>query len=170
MMRVRTFRALLAVLAMGTLTGCQNYYIAQRNVFSDDYGNVVSVEYGHSDEDHVNTFISPATGKEMEFKSRLVVVAHLPDGDKFTAWQCMNFLPRGTMYKTDNEKWMLLASGFACTIYERVSKSSSDYREVYRGILCDTTPVDTEDNPKWKTIKAPQNGRYSSKQKQEIKE
>ena len=127
--------ALLAAAAIAA--GCHSYSIVQSNVFVDEDGNVVTVEYGRSDRDHVNTFISPTTGKEMEFKSKLVVCAELPDGDSFTAWQCMNFLARGTMYKTDNEKWMLLADGFSCVIYHRTDDKTR-YLEVYRGVLCDT--------------------------------
>ena len=63
------------------LSGCQSYTIVQQNYFSDDDGNVVRVDYGRSDSDHVNTFISPATGKEMDFRSKLMVKVTLPDGD-----------------------------------------------------------------------------------------
>jgi len=94
--------------SLTALLGCQSYTIVQRNVFADDDGNVVSVEYGRSESDHVNTFIAPATGKEMEFKSKLMVRArfagNVPDflevlnrgtvtnrieraDESFTAWQ-----------------------------------------------------------------------------------
>jgi len=141
------------LLAALLLQGCQSYTIVQRNVFADDDGNVVSVEYGRSESDHVNTFVSPATGKEMEFKSKLVVVARLPDGDSFKAWQCMNFLPRGTMYRTDNDEWMLLANGFSCTIYRQAEEDETKYLEVFRGVLCDIDDsYKPEKNDKWKKI------------------
>ena len=143
---------MLAVLAL-TLAGCQSYTIVQRNVFADDAGNVVSVEYGRSASDHVNTFISPASGQEMEFKSKLVVIAELPDGDSFKAWQCMNFLPYGTMYRTDNDRWMLLANGFTCVIYRQTDEDETRYREVYRGVLCDIDKdVKVERNEKWRDV------------------
>ena len=133
------------------MAGCQSYTIVQRNVFVDDRGNAVAVEYGRSESEHVNTFRSPVTGEEMEFKSKLVVLAELPGGDSFKAWQCMNFLPYGTMYKTDNERWMLLANGFSCTIYRQSESDETQYREVYRGVLCDIDKdVRVERDEKWK--------------------
>ena len=133
------------------MAGCQSYTIVQRNVFVDDRGNAVAVEYRRSESEHVNTFRSPVTGEEMEFKSKLVVLAELPGGDSFKAWQCMNFLPYGTMYKTDNERWMLLANGFSCTIYRQSESDETQYREVYRGVLCDIDKdVRVERDEKWK--------------------
>ena len=127
----------IAAAAVLALAGCQSYEIVQRNVFSDEDGNIVSVDYGRSDKEHVNTFVAPFTGKEMEFRSRLVVKAELPDGTTFTAWQCMNFMRRGTMYKTDNGRWMYLANGFTCILFER-DEERDDYRVVFRGVLCQT--------------------------------
>jgi len=136
--RMESWRAFAAAALLALAAGCQSYTIVQQNVFVDDDGNVVVVGYGRSESDHVNTFIAPTTGKEMEFRSRLVVRAELPDGERFTAWQCMNFLARGTMYKTDDEEWMLLANGFSCTVYRRTKEDETRYLEVYRGVLCDT--------------------------------
>ena len=138
------------------LQGCQSYDIVQRNVFADDHGNIVSVDYGRSESEHVNTFVSPVTGKEMDFRSKLVVVAELPDGDSFKAWQCMNFLPYGTMYKTDSGEWMLLANGFSCTIYHQTEEDETKYLEVYRGVLCDVDDtVKSKKNDKWKSVLKP---------------
>ena len=147
-------RACGLVALLLSLAGCQSYVIVQRNVFADDDGNIVSVEYGRSESDHVNTFKSPVTGKEMEFKSKLVVLATLPDGDTFKAWQCMNFMPRGTMYRTDDDEWMLLANGFSCTVYHQVKEDTTQYAEVYRGVLCDIDDsVKVKKNDKWREIK-----------------
>ena len=134
--------------------GCQSYTIVQKNVFVDDDGNVVVVEYGRSESDHVNTFVAPTTGKEMEFRSKLMVRAELPDGKRITAWQCMNFLARGTMYKTDNEEWMLLANGFSYTVYRQTDEDETRYLEVYRGVLCDTHEADAkkEKDERWKVV------------------
>ena len=146
-LRLKSFLALVLV------AGCQSYTIVQRNVFADDDGNVVSVEYGRSEKNHVNTFKSPVNGEEMEFKSKLVVLAELPDGDSFKAWQCMNFLPYGTMYKTDDEEWMLLANGFSCTVYHQDERNETRYREVFRGVLCDIDKdVKAVKNEKWKEV------------------
>ena len=154
------FSLLALVSAALSLTqGCRSYDLVQRNIFADDDGNVVIVDYGRSEKPHVNTFISPVTGKEMEFKSKLVVEVELPDGDDFTAWQCMNFLPYGTMYRSDNKKWMMLANGFSCTVYIRTEEDETQYREVYRGVLCDTPEVEIKKNDKWKTV-APSGKEY----------
>ena len=77
-------------------------------------------------------------GKEMDFKSKLVVKVSLPDGNSFIAWQCMNFLRGGTMYKSDNELWMFHAIGLSCAIFRQTEDDSTKYLEVYRGILCNT--------------------------------
>ena len=155
----------LVALAAMFAAGCQSYDIVQRNVFSDEDGNLVAVDYGRSERDHVNTFVAPLTGKEMEFKSKLVVRAELPDGETFTAWQCMNFLRHGTMYRTDNLKWMLLANGFSCVVYRQVEDSPDNYREVYRGVLCDTPDIGKrKKDERWKPV--PPDGRtYKPREK-----
>ena len=144
------------LLTTALLQGCQSYTVVQRNVFVDDRGNAVSVEYGRSESDHVNTYKSPVNGEKLEFKSKLVVLAELPDGDGFKAWQCMNYLPYGTMYKSDNEEWMLHANGFSCTIYRQTEEDETKYLEVFRGVLCDIDKdVKAERNDKWKDVLRP---------------
>jgi len=145
---MRRFLSILLLLA----TGCQSYTVTQRNVFVDDDGFVVTVDYGRSDTDHENTFIAPMTGKEMEFRSRLAVHVELPDGDSFTAWQCMNLYSRGTLYQTDNKKWMFLANGFSCTIYHQAKGDKTKYYEVYRGVVCDTPEIEIEKDDRWRVI------------------
>ena len=159
-----------AAVALAMLTGCQSYEVVQRNVFSDEDGNLVAVDYGRSEKDHVNTFIVPMTGKEMEFKSKLVVKAELPDGETFTAWQCMNFLKRGTMYKTDNGRWMLLANGFSCIVYRQVEDDPDNYREVYRGVLCETPDIGRakERDDRWKNV--PAGGRVYMQRDKSVKQ
>lgn len=140
------------VLVAAVVSGCQSYQITQRNIFSDEDGFVVTVDYGHSESDHFNTFISPMTGEELEFKSRLMVNVELPNGDDFIAWQCMNFLRRGTMYRTDNDEWMFLANGFSCTVYHQTDEDETRYLEVYRGVVCDSPKIDVEKNDKWRIL------------------
>lgn len=141
-------------LALGALilAGCQSYRIVQRNVFSDEDGFLVTVAYGVSESDHVNTFVSPVTGQEMPFKSRLVVEVDLPDGESFKAWQCMNFQTRGTMYRTDNGKWQVLVNGFSCIVYRQSGDDPQAYRTAYRGVLCDTPQVDVKKDDRWKAV------------------
>ena len=162
-------RAIAAAAALA-LAGCQSYEIVQRNVFSDEDGNLVAVDYGRSEKAHVNTFVAPMTGKEMEFKSKLVVRAELPDGETFTAWQCMNFMRRGTMYKTDNGRWMLLADGFSCVVFRQAEDDPDNYREVYRGVLCDTPDigVSKEKDSRWTVV--PSGGRVYKKQAEKVQQ
>ena len=143
----------LATAALLLLQGCQSYQIVQRNVFADDDGRVIVVDYGRSDSDHYNSFVSPVTGKEMDFHTRLVVKVQLPDGDTIKAWQCMNFLPRGTMYMTDDEEWKVLANGFSCIIYHRTDeKPPRDYLEVFRGVICDTPEMEVKKDERWHDV------------------
>lgn len=153
--RIFLFGALMALFA-----GCQSYEILQHNIFSDDDGNVVRIGYGRSDAKHKNTFRNPANGKIMDYESNLVVEVDLPDGDSITAWMCMNMLPSGSMYKTDNEKWMVHVTGFTATVYLRVPDREDLYQEVYRGILCETPKSDYEPNPKWRQLKKDAHGRW----------
>ena len=156
-------RSLVTSVLLGlALAGCQSYDIVQTNIFSDDGGNVVRIDYGRSDKEHVNTFRNPANGKEMEFKSRLVIQVVLPDGNDFTAWQCMNFTPSGTMYKTDDESWLVHVNGFSCAIFEHtpVPQDPGLYREVYNGILCESPKSDYKPNPKWRKMKWTANGKW----------
>jgi len=141
------------------LVGCQSYDILQTNVFSDDDGYIVTVEYGRSESDHTNTFIAPTNGQEMEFKSKLVVRVHLPDGDSFKAWQCMNFTERGTMYRTDDKEWMFLATGFGCQVYH-LTKDGDRYAEVYRGVICEAPKSDYEADERWRTLKKGADGKW----------
>ena len=143
----------LCASVLSLLSGCQSYEIVQRNIFADDDGNVVVVDYGRSESDHCNTFVSPVTGKELEFRSKLVVKVQLPDGDDFKAWQCMTTLPRGTLYQSDNGEWKFLANGFSCMIYHRTGEPPPrDYLEVYRGVICETPDREVERNDKWRDI------------------
>ena len=145
--------ARLAALAalMGSLAGCRGFEITHRNVFSDADGNCVTIDYGRSESDHRSTFVSPVTGKELEFKSRLAVEVELPDGDSFVGWQCMNFT-KGTMYQSNDEEWKVLVAGFSCIIYRRTDEEPPRYREVYSGVVCDTPEIEVEKNDKWKDV------------------
>ena len=116
--------------------------------------------YGRSRSAHVNRFRNPATGREVEFESKLVVRVHLPDGDSFTAWQCMNFFGSGTMYKTDDDEWQILVNGFTCRIYLRRDDDSGLYDEVYRGILCDSPKSEREKESKWRSMKKDSSGMW----------
>jgi len=150
----------LPIIAALLLSGCQSYEIVQTNIFADDAGNVVRVDYGRSDSDHTNTFKAP-NGKELEFKSRLVVDVTLPDGDDFTAWQCMNMSGRGSLYRTDDEEWMCHMTGFACFLYRRVEQNGkSAYREMFRGICCETPKSDFKPNPNWRKLKKDAKGEW----------
>ncbi len=145
------YRVFLVALLL-SLAGCNSYRIVQKNVFSNEDGYLVSIDYGVADKDHVNTFVSPMTGEELEFKSKLLILAELPDGEAFKAWQCMNFQPRGTMYQTDNEEWKVLVNGFTCIVYAQNKENERHYDIVYRGVLCETPKIDVKKDERWRTI------------------
>ena len=156
-------RSFVASVVLGlTMAGCQSYDIVQSNIFANDDGDAVRIDYGRSGSDHVNTFVNPATGDEMDFKSRLVVKVRLPDGESFTAWQCMNFLASGTMYRTDDEDWLVLVNGFTCMVYAKdpVPEDPGRYREVYRGILCESPKSEFKPNPKWRKLTKGSDGKW----------
>ena len=156
-------RSFVASVVLGlTMAGCQSYDIVQSNIFANDDGDAVRIDYGRSGSDHVNTFVNPATGEEMDFKSRLVVKVRLPDGESFTAWQCMNFLASGTMYRTDDEDWLVLVNGFTCMVYAKdpVPEDPGRYREVYRGILCESPKSEFKPNPKWRKLTKGSDGKW----------
>ena len=117
------------------LAGCTSFHQTQVVKFVDDDGRFAEVAYGYGDKDHVTTWTSPINGKEIELKSKLRVKVRMDDGPSFTAFQCMNSLGSGTMYKTDNDRWMFLANGFTCAVFE-LEDGSEDYKAVFQGVLC----------------------------------
>ena len=149
-------KAIPSLLLLALLAGCNSYRVVQRNVFSDEDGFLVALNYGVAEKTHENTFVSPVTGETMPFRSRLLVLAELPDGEELKAWQCMNFLPRGTMYQTDDEKWKILAEGFSCVVYQKDAESGGDYQIVYRGVLCDSPAMNVEKDDRWREVRQPQ--------------
>ena len=149
-------RILLLVALLALAGGCNSYRVVQQNVFSDEDGFLVALNYGVAEKTHENTFVSPVTGETMPFRSRLLVLAELPDGEELKAWQCMNFLPRGTMYQTDDEKWKILVEGFSCTLYAQNPENERDYAIVYRGVLCDSPAVEVKKDDRWREIRSPQ--------------
>lgn len=133
----RVFPLIGAALCALFLTACTSYRLFQTSVFTNDEGEQATVYYGRLDKDHTTTYVWPMTGKEMTLTSRLVVEVVLPDGTSFIAYQCMNVLSSGTMYRSNNEKWMFHANGLSCTVYKRVEVDGrEDYLDVYRGIVC----------------------------------
>ena len=130
------FRSFAAgLLFAGLVAGCTSFEVSQTSHFTDDNGNIITVEYGSGKEEHVTTFTSPANGKKMEMRSRLRVRVQLPDETKFMAFQCMNFQRSGTMYRTDDEEWLFHANGFTSRVY-RFDPSKNDYLLWYEGVIC----------------------------------
>lgn len=151
-------RSIVIACVVLPICGCQSYVIVQSNIFSDDDGNVVRVDYGRSDEKHENYYENPTNGQKEKYLSNLVIDVYLPDGDSLTAWECMNFTSEGTMYKTDNDRWMIQVTGFSCRVYRMANRNL--YREVYRGILCDSPKVDYTPDPKWRKLKKDSQGQW----------
>jgi len=136
---LHTVAAAFAALA---LAGCTSFHQTQVVKFVDDDGRFAEVVYGYGDKDHVTTWTSPINGKEIELKSKLRVKVYMEDGPGFMAFQCMNTLGSGTMYKTDNDRWMFLANGFTCAVFE-LEDGSDDYKSIFQGVLCQP-PVNEE--------------------------
>lgn len=84
------FQRAIAFLAIVSVCGCQSYEIRQTCIYSDDAGRVVSVDYCKAHEPHISSFVNPATGKEVDFESRLLVNVERDWDEPFTAWQSMN--------------------------------------------------------------------------------
>lgn len=140
---MRSIASIFAGAVALLLAGCASFHQTQVVKFVDDDGQFVTVVYGYGDEDHVTKWVSPVNGKEIELKSKLRVKVRMEDGPDFTAYQCMNTLGSGTMYKTDNDRWMFLANGFTCAVFEW-DERQQDYRYMFQGVLCQT-PEDAED-------------------------
>jgi len=141
----------LATLALVLCAGCGGVTYVQTNVFVDEDGRIAQVEYGRSEEEHVNTFVSPVTGKTMDYSSHLAIRATLTQNVREKAWQCMNFLSSGTMYETDDQDWKFLVNGFTFSAYLR--QKDGRYLETYRGVLCDTPGERAKKDERWKIIR-----------------
>ena len=127
-----------ACLAALVLAGCASFDPMQTSLFTDENGNIVSVDYGRSKKDHESKFTAPS-GKVMTMKSKLAVRVTLPDGTDFVAWECMNPLSSGTMYRTNNEKWMYHANGITCQVFSKTvnPEGKEDYLLVFEGMICE---------------------------------
>ena len=132
---------LASVAALAAVVGCTSFRSMQTAIFVNDDGQFIDVEYGTGDE-HVTTFISPGNGEEMEMRTKLRVIVTMPDGERLLGFQCMNFLPSGTMYETDNKEYMFHANGFTFRVF-RMLPDKSGYARYYEGVLSQTI-----DNPK----------------------
>jgi len=141
----------LVFLSLCSLLGCNSYRIVDTHKFMDEDGAVATVDYGRAEKNHVNTFRSPVNGQEMEYSSNLVVDVELPDGESFTAWRAMNFTGVGTLYRSDDEEWMVLAAGFTCRVAHR--DEDGRFREVFKGALCNTPVEKPERDSRWRKVK-----------------
>ena len=120
------------------IAGCASFTPMQTSLFTDEEGNLITVEYGNTKNPRESKFTAP-NGKVMTMKSRLAVDVTLPDGTDFFAWECMNTLPSGTMYRSGNEKWMFHANGITCEVFEKTvnPQGQDDYLLVFEGIICE---------------------------------
>ncbi len=136
-------KRLASIFVAFALAGCASFHQTQRVKFVDDDGRFAEVVYGYGDKDHITTWTSPINGKEIELKSKLRVKVSLENGPSFLAYQCMNTLRSGTMYKTDNDRWMFLANGFTSAVFE-LDEANEEYKAIFEGVLCQP-PVNEED-------------------------
>lgn len=137
---MRGLRFLAVLSAVLLLKGCVSWEVVQNAVFTDVDGRVIGVKYGQAEEYHASEFISPGNGKKAEFRSRLLVEVITYDGDGFRAWQTFNPLASGTMYRSDDGRWMFLAGGMYCMLMRqdptRFDKyGQPDYRIVFEGVM-----------------------------------
>ena len=131
--------ALSLVAAMLVMfAGCVSFKPQQACMFTDSEGDIVAVEYGRTKREHKSNFVAPS-GKVMESKSSRAVRVTLPDGESFLAWECMNSLPSGTMYRSGDENWMYHANGISCRVFHKAvnpGTGQDDYLVVFEGIVC----------------------------------
>ena len=120
--------------ALFLAAGCNTITQVQTMTFVDDNANVVVVDYGRAEKEHVGKCKSPTTGEDMDFRTKLLVKVVMPDGYSFKAWQTMNVLPSGTMYRSDDERWLFHARGITSSVYERTI-DKTDYKLVYEGVM-----------------------------------
>ena len=114
--------------------GCNTTTLVQTMSFVDDNGNVIEVDYSRAEKEHIGKCKSPMTGEDMDFRTKLLVKVTMPDGSSFKAWQTMNVLPSGTMYRSDDERWLFHARGIVSSVYERTI-DKTDYKLVYEGAM-----------------------------------
>lgn len=122
----------LAVALLAAFCGCNTVTVTQANVFQDEDGFSLRVEYGTLKRAHTTHFVSP-NGREQDFESQLTVAVELPDGKSFRGYQCLNPLPQGTMYESGNRKYLYHASGFACRVYQL--GEDGEYYTIFEGQL-----------------------------------
>lgn len=125
-----------AILLFAALAGCVSFQAKQTDMFTDEQGNIVTVTYGELKKKVRTTFVSPNTKKPYNMTTALAVEVSLPDGSSFSARQCYNPLPSGTMYISGNDKWLFRAMGLFCTVY-RWNDRLNDYAEVFSGQICE---------------------------------
>lgn len=131
---MNTKKTIVLLFAAAALAGCNTFTPSQTSSFADEDGHIVSVTYGTLKKEHRTEFVSPVDGRKIDMKSKLAVGVKLPDGGQWRAYQCMNMLPTGTMYKTDDGKWLFHANGTTCSVY-LIDESHRDYILVFDGTL-----------------------------------
>ncbi len=128
-----------AVLA-AVLAGCVSFTTNQSFLFTDEDGNLIRVDYGSSKRAHTSNFTAP-NGKVFASSTSTGVRVTLPDGERFVAWNCLNPLTQGAMYRSDDEEWMYLANGATCTVFQKAvnPEGKDDYLIIFEGIVCKDT-------------------------------
>ena len=134
-MKIKISHLLAAVFSLLFLSGCNCFNWKQTLRFINEDGEIIVVDYGVGDSEHVTKFNAPKTGRPLEFKSKNRVIVTLTDGKSFDGYECVNELRSGAMYQSDDEEWYYHANGFTCTVYRRVGKTR-DYAPVFTGVVC----------------------------------
>ena len=133
-MKTAFSRFALPLAAALLAAGCTSFEPTFANSFMDDEGNVVHVQNGRLSDDHVFKVVSPGNGKIVDYKSKEAVKLTLPGGERFVAYQTLNTIPIGNMYKTDDNGIIYVTNGLMCRIYALL-EDGSDHLLVFEGNL-----------------------------------
>ena len=117
------------------LAGCASFRRTQRDMFIDDDGYLVHVEYGERSSPHRYKMVSPMNGRSIDCESKLMVRVQLPDEKWITCYFCQNDFTYGTMYSTDDGDWKYFTTGLECAVFRKDTRRN-DYLIVYKGTAC----------------------------------
>lgn len=125
-------RTLLITIIALMFAGCSSFTVKRTANFINDMNEVISVDYGVSDDHHESIFYMPSTGMRLPYKTDQQVRVTMPNGTTFMAWR--NMSPAGMLYKTADGEWEFFAEGTGCIVARR-EKNSNEYIINFQGVL-----------------------------------
>ena len=122
--------------AAALVAGCATFKPTMKELFVDDKGNVMTVEYGDRSRKYEYEMVSPMNGVVVKSTATKMVrvTTPEPENEVLDFYLCQNVSPKGTMYSTRNEKWKFLTIGTASQLY-LWSPDENDYLLVFEGEL-----------------------------------